>query len=197
MVTRADVIAFVEKFKDDILLPVAEVGGLDAETVRDAVTIYLDELEQQEAASRIVSITRDGNWRELHPLTSMPFEVLGKKFASVTHYRYAVRYFGADDDCAEYIMEAKTPEIALRRGEEALNVGKTKREDWEYSEEENLKTAYKTLLTTDKILLDRLRATTSSIEFPNTTDGTLGLGLDGKGKNILPKILRELRKELK
>jgi len=197
MATKKDVIGFVEKFKNEVVLPCAEEGILDGEMLTEMVDMFVEELQQQEAASRVLSITKDGNWRAFHPLTSITFEVDGKKFSSITHYKFAMRYFEADDECATYIMEARTPEIAHRRGEEMFGLGRIKREDWEYSEEDNLKKAYRALLMTDGDLLKTFLSTTSAIEFANTSDAVLGSGLDGKGRNILPKILRELRKEMK
>jgi predicted NAD-dependent protein-ADP-ribosyltransferase YbiA (DUF1768 family) len=197
MASKKDVVAFVEKFKNEVVLPCAVEGILDADILSESIDIFLEELLQQEAASRIVSVTKDGTWRALHPLTPAIFEVDGKIFASITHYKFAVRYFGADDECAEYIMEARTPEIAHRRGEEMMGLNRVKREDWEYSEEEHIKKAYKVLLSNNQELLTVFLATSSSIEFTNTSDAVLGSGTDGKGKNILPKILRELRKEMK
>lgn len=197
MASKKDVISFVEKFKNEVILPCAEEGILDADVLTETIDVFLEELDQQEAANRVLSITKDGNWRGLHPLTPMTFELDGKKFASITHYKFAVRYFGADDECGTYIMEARTPEIAHRRGEEMAGLDRIKREDWEYSEEENMKKGYKALLSSDHELLKLFLATNSNIEFTNTADTVLGSGLDGKGGNMLPKILKELRKEMK
>lgn len=197
MATKKDIIEFVERFKNDVLLPCAQEGILDAPLLNECIDVFLTELEQQEASSRILSITKDGNWRALHPLTPTEFEIDGKKFASITHYKFAIRYFNADDECAQYIMEARTPEIAHRRGEEMFSLGRTKREDWEYSEEDNIKKAYRVILTSNWELMKTFLNTSSAIEFANTSDSVLGAGLDGNGKKILPKILRELRKEMK
>jgi predicted NAD-dependent protein-ADP-ribosyltransferase YbiA (DUF1768 family) len=197
MTTKQNIIAFVRQFKDEVLIPCAQEGILDEAMLDESAEVYVDELLEQEAAARVVSVTKDGEWRDLHPFAANPFEVEGQKYASVTHFRYASFYFKADEDCFNYILEARTPEIAHRRGEEMGNLGRTKREDWEYSQKDNLKKAYKAILMANKPLLEKLCATSSGIEFVNTTDAVLGAGADGKGKNLLPLILKELRKELK
>ena len=197
MTSKSGIVSFVRQFKDEVLIPCAQEGILDEAMLTEAVGVYIEELQDQEAASKVVSVTKDGEWRDLHPLAPITFEVDGRKFASLTHFKYASYYFESDEECFTYICEARTPEIALRRGEEMGNLGRVKREDWEYSQKENLKKAYKVILTSNKDLLAKLLASTSDIEFANTTDALLGAGMDGKGKNLLPVILKELRKELK
>ena len=197
MTSKSNIVAFVRQFKDELLLPLIAEGALDETTIDEAAGIYVEELLQQEAACRILSVTKDGEWSDLHPLTPFPFEVDGQKYASITHFKYASYYFKSDEECFNYILEARTPEIAHRRGEEMGNLGRVKREDWEYSQKDNLKKAYKALLASKKELLEKFLSTTSCIEFANTTDTLLGGGADGKGKNLLPTILKELRKEMK
>lgn len=196
MASKRDIVEFVRRFKDDILIPFAQEEALDAEVTKEAVDLYLQEIEMSEIANKLVTITKDGKWRGLHPLSPAAFEVNGRKFPSVTHFRYASYYFDADDECADYILEAKTPEIALRRGETAESAGKSKREDWEYCQESNLKIAYRALLEADRELRKEFLATKNNIDFPQTSDALLGKGADGKGKNLLPKVLKELRSEM-
>lgn len=196
MATKKDVVLFLERFTNDVLIPCAKEGMLDEEGLDEAVEIYIEELQQQESSALVVSITKDGEWRDLHPLTPSNFELNGRKFISVTHCRYAYYYFEADDEVANHIMEARTPEVAHRRGEEMESLGRVKREDWEYMQKDILKKAYHAILSSNKELLKKFLATKSGIEFTKTTDNVLGDGADGKGKNLLPLVLKELRKEM-
>jgi predicted NAD-dependent protein-ADP-ribosyltransferase YbiA (DUF1768 family) len=197
MSDKASIITFVKNFKDEVLIPFAQAGFLTEETLYEAENMYVRALAEQKALSTAIMIDKDGFWKELHPLSPMKFELGGVVYGSLTHYRYACRYDGADKEAFEYIMNSSTPEVAVRRGEMALQNATPVREDWEYSQEANLKVAMRAILNAHPEVKKRLNDTSAStpIHFKDTNDEYLGEGLSKKGQNILPKILKELRNE--
>ena len=197
MSLRENVLTFVGKFKDDFLVPFAMEGTLSEDVIDEAAQIYYEELVDAEALSRKISVTLDGEWRELHPLNMVSFKVKEREFKSFTHWIYACCFFEADEEMVTYICDSKNAEIAKKRGTSALAEGTSKREDWEYSRETNVKLGYRCLLEQHEELRVKFLATKASIIFEHSSDELLGLGADGKGKNLLPKVLTELRKEMK
>ena len=197
MSDKETVIAFLQTFKDNLLIPLAVEGMLCKEVIEEAAHAYLKELEIEKATSEIIFIDKDGYWKDLHPLASMKFVVDEVTYPSITHFRHAWKYRTVEDEAFDYIMKASTPEIAAKRGQLALDSGTRAIADWEIGQEKQLKIAYRALLNEHPDLKKRLNDTPASvpIKFTNTNDKYLGEGSDKTGENILPKILKELRNE--
>ena len=191
------IIKFVENFKKEILIPLAEAGVLNSEVIQEAKKIYAEELETKTRPITLVRIERDGKWGFLHPQTECDLTIEGKVYGSVEHYRIASAYFGSDDEFAEYVRESKTPQMAHRRGENADNAKKARRADFESSRDGELKKAYAAYLLKNPQHLKILKETGEvTIQYASVADLYLGTPVDGKGYNAIGKVLMELRKEL-
>lgn len=192
-----EILKFVENFKNSVLIPLAQAGVLNADLLMQAKEIYAEELKATSQPITVVRIEKDGKWNFLIPQESGPIKVDEKEYGSIEHYRVASAYIGYDDDFAEYIRESKTPQLAHRRGEAANAAQKPKRVDFEKTRQDELKKAYAALLIAHPDKLKELKSTGDApIHYLSTGDMYHGTGLDGRGENVIGKILMALRKEL-
>ena len=187
------VIAFVRTFKDQVAVPLAQEGALDADTIREGAQIYCEDLDQG-AKATLIKVEKGTPWGVFELQHPQEFDLDGKTYGSVEHYRVASSYFGSDDDFAEYVRTSATPQLAHRRGLNAEAAGKVVRYDLKEVQEEELLKAYLAIL---KKYPDRLQLLKSSnslpIRYVDTTVPDMGADEVGTGKNLVGKVLVHLR----
>jgi predicted NAD-dependent protein-ADP-ribosyltransferase YbiA (DUF1768 family) len=194
---KAKIVDLARTFKDEVLVPLANEGVLDAEVLDEVLTMYLSQLDEQTNPNRPIIITETGEWKDFHPCNAGPLKVTGVTWPTVEHYRIASAYFGMDEDLITSIREAKTPIIAHRRAENARLADALRRFDFEETQDLELKTAYTTWLLSQPETLAKLKATgKANISLEGTNDPYLGIVAPGKGNNAVGKILTQLRSEL-
>lgn len=185
-------------FKDNLLIPLAQAGILNAEITRQAATEYIDEIQQRGTGNKIIEVSQDGELRLLHPYTVNKFTLLGKEWLSIEHFYQAAAYFGVDDEFAESIRACATPQLAHRKALNALQSFKMQRADWDTARMIELDRAYRQMMRTYDEAYNVLRATGSAkIVFPTTSDKFLGVSEDGTGKNVLGEVLITIRNSVK
>lgn len=123
-----------------------------------------------------------------------PFELDGKEWGTSEHYFQAQKFVTTDPDYAKRIRMASSPMIAA-------NLGRSRkvplRGDWESVKDDVMRKAVKAKFSAHPKLQELLLATGDEEIFENTAKDTYwGCGSDGTGKNMLGKILMELRAEL-
>lgn len=194
---KEKIIALARNFKDEVLIPLASEGVLEADILDEVLTMYLDQLSEHSSPDRPVIINETGEWKELHPALAGPIKVDGISWPTIEHYRIASAYFGGDQDLVDSIREAKNPIIANRRAENANAQSIPKRIDFEDTKDAELKTAYMLWLHASPNLLKRLKATEkANIVLEGVSDAYLGITSLGRGNNAVGKILTQLRAEL-
>ena len=192
----AGIIAFVENFKNEILMPLATAGILNAEIIQEAKQIFAQELEVKTRPVTLIRIEKDGKWGFFHPQNPCELTIDELVYGSVEHYRVASSYFGSDQEFVDYIRESKTPAVAHRRGEAADNAGKARRIDYEATRDDELKKAYAAFLIKNPNHLKMLKESgDTTIHYAHSSDQYLGTTIDGKGYNAIGKVLMALRKE--
>lgn len=122
-----------------------------------------------------------------------PIELKGKSWKTSEHYFQAQKFAGTPRE--EEIRQAKSPMIAARMGRSRKHKMRT---DWETVKDDIMRKAvfakFRQHEDIRKTLLDTGDATL--IEH-TTNDRYWGDGGDGSGKNMLGKILMEVREQLR
>jgi N-glycosidase YbiA len=121
------------------------------------------------------------------------FELDGKYWQTSEHYFQAQKFAGQSD--AEEIRRAKTPK-------EAANIGRERkrplRRDWESVKDKVMRKAVQRKFETHKDIQEILLSTGDEKLIERTSgDYYWGCGTDGNGKNMLGKILMEVRAALR
>lgn len=122
-----------------------------------------------------------------------PFVVNGITWHTSEHYFQAHKF--SDEEYFNKIRMTKSPM-------EAANLGRSRRidirDDWEDSKDNIMRKAVYEKFLQNKEILDILLSTgTEEIVEATTNDYYWGCGIDGSGKNMLGKILMEVRDALK
>jgi N-glycosidase YbiA len=122
-----------------------------------------------------------------------PIKLKGKVWPTSEHYFQAEKFAGSE--YAEDIRLAKTPMIAARMGRDR---SKKFRPDWEKVKDEIMYQAVKAKFTQHEDLQAILLSTENAELIEHTeNDSYWADGGDGKGKNMLGKILMRVREELR
>ncbi|MFS8160205.1 MAG: NADAR family protein, partial [Candidatus Roizmanbacteria bacterium] len=185
----------VRKYIDNVLLPLAEEGVLDAEIAKDAIELYVTEVKRVDVPE-IVNITQTNEYALLHPFTSVTFDHLEKEWKSVEHYFQAARFFGTDDTFAENIRNSGSAAMAHRRG---ANAGPKQiaRKDWNKKKKVELRAGYQAMLKASPEALQLLKSTgNGKLVLLHKTDTFYGVLESGRGENEVGKVLMELRDTL-
>jgi N-glycosidase YbiA len=124
--------------------------------------------------------------------------------------RHSVKLDGVEWPTTEHYFQAKKfegthHETELRKASSAMEVAKMGRDrkrplraDWEQVKDDIMRTAVRAKFTQHKSLQEILLSTGDAILVEHTVnDSYWGDGGDGSGKNMLGKILVEIREELK
>lgn len=117
------------------------------------------------------------------------FELEGKFWLTSEHYFQAQKFAGSVYE--EEIQKAKSPMDAARMGRDR---SKPLRPDWELVKDEVMKKAVLQKFLTNIDIREILISTSTEEIIEETTDDYYwGCGSDGTGKNMLGKILMEVR----
>ena len=121
-----------------------------------------------------------------------PIKVDGKIWPTSEHYFQAQKFL--DDDVKEKIRKAKSPMIAARMGRDR---SKPLRRDWEKVKDDVMRTAVRAKFMQHDDLKKTLIDTGDAIIVEHTdNDSYWGDGGDGSGKNMLGRILMQVRADL-
>lgn len=121
------------------------------------------------------------------------FALDGKYWKTSEHYFQAMKFEGTEYE--DKIREARSPK-------DAANLGRRRdfplREDWEIVKDDVMRRAVLKKFQTHPELIDLLVSTGDEKIVENArSDYYWGCGQDGSGKNMLGKILMEVREQLK
>lgn len=120
------------------------------------------------------------------------FELDGKFWRTSEHYFQAQKFAGKPDE--EEVRKAKTPKEAADMGRERK---RPLRRDWQSVKDNVMCKAVRKKFETHKEIREILLATGDEKLVENTSgDYYWGCGTDGSGKNMLGKILMEVRAAL-
>ena len=123
----------------------------------------------------------------------LPIEVDGKTWPTTEHYFQAQKFH--DEAYREHIRMAETPRIAA-------DLGRSRdvplRTDWEAIKDDVMRRAIAEKVRQHQSVRDVLLSTKDSLLIEHTPkDSYWGDGGDGSGKNMLGKILMEVRSKLR
>ncbi|MGH2593496.1 MAG: NADAR family protein [Anaerolineae bacterium] len=122
-----------------------------------------------------------------------PIQLKGKTWPTSEHYFQAQKFVGAELE--EEIRLAQSPMIAARMGRDRK---KSPRPDWEEVKDDIMREAVLAKFSQHPDLRQILFITNDAILIEHTKDDRYwGDGGDGRGKNVLGKILMEVREKLK
>lgn len=117
----------------------------------------------------------------------------GEEWPTTEHYFQAQKFVGTAHETA--IRKADSPSQAAKMGRER---SRPLRKDWEEVKDDIMRKAVKAKFTQHKNLAEILLSTGDAILVEHTiNDAYWADGGDGTGKNMLGKILVEIRQELK
>lgn len=121
------------------------------------------------------------------------FDLEGQIWKTSEHYFQAQKFVGTE--YGEQIRLSLLPMKAAKMGRDS---SKPLREDWEYIKDEVMRKAVLKKFSTHKDIQKVLLSTGDRIIIENTSnDYYWGCGKDGSGKNMLGKILMEVRGHLR
>lgn len=131
----------------------------------------------------------EGEYGEFSNFSRYSISMNGKTWPTSEHYFQAQKF--PDVSYREKIRKAKTPSIAAK-------LGRTRTEkirpDWESVKVQVMRDAVTAKFKQHKDLQDLLLSTGSAKLIEDTTDDDYwGIGSDGRGKNMLGRILMEVR----
>jgi N-glycosidase YbiA len=125
--------------------------------------------------------------------SAYPIELKGKLWPTSEHYFQAQKFDGTEHE--EAIRLEKSPMIAARMGRDR---NKPIRPDWESVKDDVMREAVRAKFTQHPELRETLLATGDATIVEHTeNDRYWGDGGDGSGKNMLGRILMEIRTELR
>jgi N-glycosidase YbiA len=136
---------------------------------------------------------KDGEHGYFSNFASYPIEVRGKIWPTSEHYFQAQKFAGSEQE--EAIRLVKSPMIAARMGRDRQ---KPLRSDWEAVKDDVMREAVRAKFQQHVTLREQLLATGNAILVEHTeNDSYWGDGGDGSGKNMLGRILMEVRDEFR
>ncbi|GAA5505507.1 NADAR family protein [Novipirellula caenicola] len=130
---------------------------------------------------------------EFSNFAAYSIKLKGKRWPTSEHYFQAQKF--QHDGHREEVRKAKTPMIAARLGRDRK---KKLRRDWESIKDNVMRDAVMAKFTQHDDLRERLLATGNAKLVERTAnDDYWGDGGDGSGKNMLGRILMEVREKLR
>jgi ribA/ribD-fused uncharacterized protein len=156
----------------------------------------MDRLTYKKESDNIIYIYgTEGRYGCLHMEYESELEMEGIIYKSVEHYMQAKRYENIDEEHRKMIIEAESTKKAKELGNDK---SKPQKKDWHT---EKLNVVYDALLkkfTISEVLKDTLLKTDGKyICNFSETDRAWGDPGDGTGKNLLGKLLMEVREKIK
>ncbi|WP_435021489.1 NADAR family protein [Tundrisphaera sp. TA3] len=122
-----------------------------------------------------------------------PISLKGKKWPTSEHYFQAQKFAGTPDE--EEVRQAKSPMIAARMGRSRK---RPLRKDWESAKDRIMHEAVMAKFAQHADLREILLGTGDATIVEHTeNDAYWGDGGDGRGKNMLGRILMRVRAELR
>ena len=122
-----------------------------------------------------------------------PVRLKGKVWPTTEHYFQAQKFAGHPDE--EEVRQAASPMIAARMGRSRSH---PIRPDWETGKDDVMREVVRAKFDQHPELRELLLATGDATIVEHTTnDSYWGDGGDGSGKNMLGRILMEVREELR
>ena len=122
-----------------------------------------------------------------------PVELDGKTWPTSEHYFQAAKFPGTEHQAE--ILKARTAGIAARMGRDR---GRPLRADWEEVKDGIMLTVVRAKFTQHEALRQLLLGTGDAVLVEHTyKDAYWGDGGDGSGKNMLGKVLMQVRDELR
>jgi len=129
---------------------------------------------------------------EFSNFAAYPIQLSGKTWPTSEHYFQAMKFVGEPDE--EEIRLVASPMIAARLGRDR---NRPLRRDWEVVKDNLMREAVLAKFTQHAKLRELLLGTGDAKIIEHTTnDNYWGDGGDGGGKNMLGKILMEVREKL-
>ncbi len=130
---------------------------------------------------------------EFSNFARFPIKLDGKMWPTSEHYFQAMKFL--DDAHRSEVREAKTPAVAARLGRDR---SKPLRKDWESVKDNVMRQAVLAKFTQHEELRKLLIETGDAKLVEHTVnDNYWGDGGDGSGKNMLGRILMEVREKLR
>lgn len=124
---------------------------------------------------------------------AFPIELKGKVWPTSEHYFQAQKFAGTEHE--ESVRLAKSPIIAARMGRDR---SRPLRPDWEAVKDDIMREAVRAKFLQHAELREILLATGNAAIVEHTAnDSYWGDGGDGSGKNMLGRILMEIREEFR
>lgn len=121
------------------------------------------------------------------------FEIDGAWYTTSEHYYQSMKFAPVNQVAAEQVRLAETPTAAAKLGRRK---GGPLRSDWEEAKDDVMRKAIFAKFTQNPSLKKKLRATKGNMLAEHTrNDKYWGDGGDGSGKNMLGKLLMELRSQ--
>ena len=133
-------------------------------------------------------------WKDFSNLAPYPIELEGRIWQSSEHYYQYKKFEKADPEYAQKILEAQTPKEV-----KVLSMQNDKRSPgWDEEKVTILKTAVIKKFASYQNLRDLLLSTgDEELIEANPDDYFWGEGADGTGKNMMGKMLMEIRENLR
>ncbi len=121
------------------------------------------------------------------------FELEGQVWPTTEHYFQAMKF--EDEEYREQVRAAKAPKIAAQMGRDR---SRPLRADWETVKQDVMRGALRAKFSSHAGLRELLLSTGDEEIIENAPgDYYWGAGADGSGKNMLGKLLMELRSDLR
>lgn len=141
---------------------------------------------------RIEFYSTRGEWGAFSNFSRHPFTLDGKRWPTSEHYFQAQKFVGTEH--VGVIRQARSPMDAARLGRER---SRPLRPDWERVKDDVMRRAVRAKFLAHAELADLLRSTgDAELVEAAPNDFYWGAGADGTGKNMLGRILMEIRAEL-
>lgn len=141
---------------------------------------------------RIEFFSDRAEWGELSNFSRHPFMLNGLRWPTSEHYFQAQKFAGTEH--VELVRNAKTPMDAANLGRDR---SRPLRRDWERVKDDVMRRAVRAKFSAHPELIELLRSTgQAELVEAAPNDFYWGAGRDGTGKNMLGKILMEVRAEL-
>lgn len=122
-----------------------------------------------------------------------PFTLDGERWPTSEHYFQAQKFAGTEHEAV--VRQARTPKEAASLGRDRA---RPLRRDWERVKDDVMRRAVRAKFTAHPALRDLLLATgEAELIEAAPRDFYWGEGADGSGKNMLGKLLMEVRAELR
>lgn len=132
---------------------------------------------------------------EFSNFAAFPIRIEGRVYPTSEHYFQAQKFAPTDEAHAEAIRNEKSPMIAARMGRDRK---KKLRRDWESVKDNVMREAVRAKFEQHENLWQLLLSTGDAKLIEHTSnDSYWGDGGDGSGKNMLGRILMEIREELR